>query len=141
MGIQKDIDIIMNKILIALPFICGLIHAKPSARMTTFGSGSGDFDYYGSGSGFGTYDYGTGSGSFDYNDYYGTSGFGSGDYDYYGSGSGFYDYYGSGSGFGTYDYYDQDLDLVLMTMVLVLDPLITMTTMGQLLENKKIINP
>merc|ERR1712064_168062 len=25
---------------------------------------------------------------------------------------------------------DQDLDLVLMTMVLVLDPLITMTTMG-----------
>merc|ERR1712029_556685 len=33
---------------------------------------------------------------------------------------------------------DQDLDLVLMTMVLVLDLLITMTTMGLLLENKKI---
>merc|ERR1711915_785868 len=33
---------------------------------------------------------------------------------------------------------DQDPDLVLMTMVLVLDLLITMTTMGLLLENKKI---
>merc|ERR1712233_76874 len=35
----------------------------------------------------------------------------------------------------------QDLDSELMTMVLVLDPLITMTTMGLLLENKKIVNP
>merc|ERR1719304_102350 len=107
----------MNKLLIVLPILCGLIHAKPSPKMTSFGSG--DYDYYGSGSGFGTYDYygsgfgsGSGFGTYDYYgsgsgfDYYGTSGFGSGDYDYYGSGSGF-DYYGTsrfGSGFGIYDY-------------------------------------
>merc|ERR1719423_579733 len=123
----------MNKLLIVIPILCGLIHAKPSPKMTSFGSGSGDYDYYGSGSGFGTYDY------------YG-SGFGSDlvlepmitmDQDQDLTTMELVDL--DQETMTTMDQdqdlttmvLDQDLDLEPMTMVLVLDLLITMTTMEQ----------